>query len=111
MSDPKKGPSPPTWKLMIVQWLGLFPPLLVLSYGFDFISKQFLPESWPIINSQGTIILWLKLILESILVTLLLNLVLTSWLDDVFEGFLYTEEQRAQMHSESGKKETTKSQT
>ena len=107
MSDPKKGPSPPTWKLMIVQWLGLFPPLLVLSYGFNFVSK-FLPADWPIISSQGTLVLWLKLILESILVTLLLNLVLTSWLDDVFESFLYTKEQRKQMHSEGGKKKTTK---
>ena len=89
---------------MIVQWLGLFPPLLVLSYAFNIISKNFFPASWPIVNSQGTLVLWLKLLLESILITLLLNLVLTSWLDDVFEGFLYTKEQRAQMHSEGGKK-------
>lgn len=50
------------------------------------------------------LILWFKLLVESVLITLLLNLVLTSWLDDVFEGFLYTRAQRAQMHSTDGKK-------
>ena len=89
---------------MIVKWLGLFPPLLLLSYAFDLISKQFFPADWPIVNDQGTIILWLKLLFESILVTLLLNLILTSWLDSVFEGFLYTKEQREQMHGKDSKK-------
>ncbi len=40
--------------------------------------------------------LWFKLFLETLILVPLLNLVLTPWLDDLFEGFLYSEEQQAQ---------------
>ena len=98
MSDPKEGPSPPTWRLMLVKWLGLFPPLLAISYGLTLVSQQFFSPAWPLVKPDGSLILWFKLFLETLILVPLLNFVLTPWLDDLFEGFLYSDEQQAQRH-------------
>lgn len=82
MADPKEGPSPPTWKLMLVKWLGLFPPLLAIAY---------------ILQWLGVKPLWLKLIIETAILVPLLNYVITPLMDDLFSGWLYEgidEEQR-----------------
>lgn len=102
MSDPKKGPPPPTWRLMLVKWLGIFPPLLAISYALTWISKGAFPTSWMLVKPDGTLVLWAKLFVETLVLVPLLNLVITPWLDDVFEDFLYSDEQQAQMHGSSG---------
>ena len=75
MADPKSGPSPPTWKLMVVKWSALFPVLLVLSYTI-----KWLPVDPPT---------WLKLMVETMITIPLLHYVITPWLDEVFEDWLY----------------------
>lgn len=90
MGDPKTGATPPTWKLALVKWVGIYPPLLVLAYGFDFLSKQFLPTSLWIVKDDGTMLLWFKLLCETAILVPFLNFILTPWLDDVFARFLYS---------------------
>ena len=75
MSDPKDGASPPTWKLMLVKWLGLFPVLLAVVYLIEF-----LPIDPPIP---------LKLLMETAVVVPLLNYVITPLMDDLFADWLY----------------------
>ena len=98
MSDPKQGPAPSTWRLMLVKWLGIFPPLLVISYGLTLLSQQLLPSAWPLVKPDGTLVLWFKLLLETLILVPLLNLVITPWLDDVFENFLYSDRQQERKH-------------
>ena len=97
MGDPKRGPSPPTWKLAVVKWLGLFPPLLGLAYGFDWLSRSFLPTDWWCVKPDGTLVLWVKLLCETLVLVPALNFAITPAMDSLFAGFLYTEEQREEM--------------
>ena len=90
MGNPKEGPSPPTWKLAIVKWIGLFPPLLGLAYGFDYLSQTFLPTDLWCVQPNGTLLLWFKLLLETLILVPLLNFVITPLMDDWFAGFLYS---------------------
>lgn len=89
MSDPKKGPSPPTWKLALVKWLGLFGPLLALSYGFNFLSRSFLPTDLWFVRPDGTMLLWVKLLCETAVLVPLLNFAITPAMDSLFAGWLY----------------------
>ena len=91
MGDPKEGPSPPTWKLAIVKWFGLFPPLLALSYGFNYLSQNYFPTDWWCMNPDGSLVLWFKLLCTTLILVPLLNLVITPLLDDWFSGFLYSD--------------------
>lgn len=75
MADPKEGASPPTWKLMIVKWMGLFPALLIVAFAI-----KFLPIDPP---------LPLKLLMETIVLVPLLNYVITPFMDGLFEDWLY----------------------
>jgi antibiotic biosynthesis monooxygenase (ABM) superfamily enzyme len=75
MGDPKEGPSPPTWKLMLVKWMGLFPILLALAY-----TLQWLVPGWP---------LWLRLLAETAVLVPLLNYVITPLMDSLFSDWLY----------------------
>ena len=75
MGDPKEGASPPTWKLMLLKWCGLFPVLLVLSYAIR----------WAPIDPP----LWLQLVMTTACTVPLLNFVITPWLDDRFADWLY----------------------
>ena len=75
MGDPKEGASPPTWKLMLVKWIGLFPVLLAVAYLI-----QVLPIDPP---------LPLKLLMETAVVVPLLNYVITPLVDDLFASWLY----------------------
>ena len=74
MGNPKDGPSPPTWKLMLVKWLGLFPVLLVVAYALQWLKIE------P---------LWWKLILETAILVPLLNYVITPLMDYLFSEWLY----------------------
>ncbi len=76
MSDDSKGESsPPTWKIMVLKWLALFPVLLVLSYTIKWLPVD------PV--------LWLKLMIETMITVPLLNYVITPWIDKTFENWLY----------------------
>ena len=75
MGDPKRGVSPPTWKLMLVKWLGLFPVLLAVAYAIELA-----PIDPPIP---------LKLLMETAVVVPLLNYVITPLMDDLFGPWLY----------------------
>ena len=77
MGDPKEGASPPTWKLMLVKWLGLFPPLLAIAYAI-----KWLPVDPP---------LWGQLLIETAILVPLLNYVITPFVDDLFSGWLYAD--------------------
>ena len=89
MGDPKEGESPPTWKLMLVKWLGLFPPLLGLAYGIDALSRALLPTKLWFVTDSGTLLLWLKLLCETAILVPLLNYVITPFMDSAFHRFLY----------------------
>lgn len=75
MSDSSNDRSPPTWKVMILKWLALFPVLLVLSYLIE----------WLPVDPA----LWLKLMIETMITVPLLNYVITPWIDRTFENWLY----------------------
>ena len=75
MGDPKAGASPPTWKLMLVKWLGLFPVILAISYVIE----------WLPVDPA----LWLKLLVTTAITVPLLNYVITPWMDDTFSDWLY----------------------
>jgi len=89
MGNPNEGKPPTTWKLALVKWFGLFPPLVMLSYGFNFLSTNFLSTDWWFVRADGTLVLWVKLLCETVILVPFLNFVLTPWLDDVFADFLY----------------------
>ena len=81
---------------MLVKWLGIFPPLLAISYGLTLLSGRFFSPDWPLVKPDGALVLWFKLLIETLILVPLLNLVITPWFDDVFAGFLYSKEQRAE---------------
>lgn len=97
MGDPSKGPTPPKWKLVIVKWVGLYPPLLAIVYGIDWISKRFFPIDWPVMNDDGTLVIWFKLMCSTLLLTPGLAYVITPIVDSMFRRFLYTKAQRDKM--------------
>ncbi len=75
MGDPKEGASPPTWKLMIAKYCGLLPALMIVSYAI-----KFAPIDPP---------LWLKLIMETMIVIPLMHYAITPVMDKLFEDWLY----------------------
>ena len=74
MKGPQDDPTPPKWKLIIVTWLGLFPVLLVLSYGTKLLGVK------PLI---------LKLFIETIILVPLLNYVIQPFMDSLLSKWLY----------------------
>ncbi|WP_104420696.1 hypothetical protein [Neolewinella xylanilytica] len=87
MSKPNEGATPPTWKLMLVKWLGLFPPLLAVAYALQWLGVE------P---------LWWKLILETAVLVPLLNYVIAPLVDGLFSEWLYAgideEQQKKGIH-------------
>ncbi|MGB3801559.1 MAG: hypothetical protein WA952_17205 [Lewinella sp.] len=83
MGRPSEGATPPTWKMMLVKWLGLFPALLVVAYFLQWLEVK------P---------LWWKLILETAVLVPLLNYVITPVVDSVFSEWLYTDIDEDQQH-------------
>ena len=75
MGDPKEGPSPPTWKLMIAKYLGLLPALLIVAYTIKW-------SAWEPA-------LWLKLIAETMIVVPLMHYAITPAVDSLLHGWLY----------------------
>lgn len=74
MGKPNEGTSPPTWKLMLVKWLGLFPVLLIISYT---------------LQAFGPMPLWLKLLIETIILVPTIAYVITPLMDSLFSEWLY----------------------
>lgn len=74
MGNPNAGAAPPTWKLMLVKWMGLFPPLLLVAYLLQYLEVE------P---------LWWKLVLETSIIVPLLNYVIAPLMDSVFSRWLY----------------------
>lgn len=72
--DAQSDADPPTWKLLVVKWIGLFPTLLLVSYAV-----QWAPVDPP---------LWAKLLGETIVLIPLLNYVVTPAMDRLFAGWL-----------------------
>ena len=83
MGKPSEGAAPPTWKLMLVKWLGLFPPLLLVAYALQALKVE------P---------LWWKLILETAVIVPLLNYVIAPLMDSLFSAWLYEGVDEAQQH-------------
>ncbi len=75
MGDPKEGASPPTWKLMLVKWLGLYPILVLISYGIK----------WAPIDPSIPV----KLLITTGILVPLLNYVITPLFDSLFSDWLY----------------------
>ena len=75
MGNPSEGPTPPTWKLMVVRWFGLLPAIMIVSYAFK----------WAPIDPP----LWLKLILETLIIVPFMHYILTPIVDEVFSDWLY----------------------
>ena len=83
MKSANEGATPPTWKLMIVRWLALLPAIMLVSYGIK----------WAPIDPP----LWLKLVIETLVIVPLMHYVITPAVDVVFSAWLYKgidEEQR-----------------
>lgn len=71
----EEAASPPTWKAMLVKWLGLLPALFAVAYTI-----QWLPIDPP---------LWGKLLLETTVLVPLLNYVISPAMKWLFEDWLY----------------------
>ena len=84
MANPNDGPAPPTWKMMLVNYLGLLPALFIVSYAIEFA-----PIDPP---------LWLKLIMETLVVIPLMHYVITPFVDRAFSEWLYEGVDEAQQH-------------
>ena len=75
MGNPSEGPTPPTWKLMIVRWVALLPAILAVAYGI-----KLAPIDPP---------LWGKIIMETLFIVPLMHYVITPVVDTVFSDWLY----------------------
>lgn len=69
-----KEQSPPTWKETLIKWLGLFPVILVISYTT---------------KALGIKPLWLKLLVETIIIVPLLSFAVTPLMKTLFSDWLY----------------------
>ena len=74
MAQNDDAPSPPMWKFLIVKWMGLFPTILVFAYTSKMIGIE------P---------MWLKMLIESVVLVPLLAYVITPFMDTVFSEWLY----------------------
>lgn len=74
MGNPAEGTPPPRWKQAIVEWMGLIPVLLFLSY---------------LIKWLGVETMWLKLIIEASILVPLLKFVIVPLMDGLFSDWLY----------------------
>ena len=74
---------------MLVKWLGLFPPLLGLSYGIDAATRALLSTNLWLVTDSGTLLLWFKLLCVTAILVPLLNYVITPLMDSLFHGFRY----------------------
>ncbi|UZO79458.1 hypothetical protein NBT05_10855 [Aquimarina sp. ERC-38] len=70
----KKTVSPPTWKSIIVKWLGIFPSVLLLSYSLKWLGVK------PML---------LKLFIETIILVPMLTYVVTPLMKTLFSDWLY----------------------
>ena len=75
MELPDMPGTPPTWKLMLVKWLGLMPVLFAVAYALDAL--------------PGELPLWGTLIIETSIVVPVLNYGITPLMDHLFADWLY----------------------
>lgn len=73
--DPTNDRTPPTWKLMLVHWLGLFPVIIVVSQLVGM-----LPASMFLIP---------KLAMETAIIVPLLHYVMDPLMNRLFESWLW----------------------
>lgn len=69
-----KTVSPPTWKSVMVKWLGIFPSVIIISYSLKWL------EIKPML---------LRLFCETLLLVPLLTYVVTPVMKTLFSGWLY----------------------
>ncbi|QDT15293.1 hypothetical protein [Alienimonas californiensis] len=89
MADPASSPSPPGWKRILVTWLGVYPPLLGLVYGLDWATQRTLPADWPVMNDNGTLQLWFKLLCTTAFLVTAMHYVIMPTMNALFAPFLY----------------------
>lgn len=75
MELPDTPGTPPTWKLMLVKWLGLLPVLFAVAYALDAL--------------PGELPLWGTLLIETSIVVPLLSYVITPVMDHLVADWLY----------------------
>ena len=102
MADPAEGPRPPGWKLCLVQWLGVYPPLVALVYGIDAVTKRFVPTDWPAMTDAGTLWTWVKLLCTTAILVPSMHYAITPLMDSLFERWLYTDEELERMRNHPG---------
>ena len=100
MGNPAEGPTPPGWKLVLVKWLGVYPPLVALVYGIDWVTQRTLPTDLPVMTSEGTLLVWVKLLCTTAVLVTAMHYFITPWMDSVFERWLYTEQQLERMRDD-----------
>ncbi|NNJ26526.1 hypothetical protein [Alienimonas chondri] len=91
MADPASPPSPPGWKRILVTWLGVYPPLLALVYGVDWVTRRTLPADWPVMNDSGTLQIWFKLLCTTAFLVTAMHYVIMPTMNALFAAFLYPE--------------------
>ena len=70
----EKSVSPPTWKSVLVKWIGIFPSVLLISYTLKWMGVK------PML---------FKLFCETILLVPLLTYVVTPLMKTLFSDWLY----------------------
>lgn len=71
----EEAAAPPTWKAMIVKWLGLVPALFIVAYSIGWLAPD-LPK-------------WGTLLTESVILVPLLNYAIAPLMKWLFEDWLY----------------------
>ena len=100
MGNPAEGPTPPGWKLILVKWLGVYPPLVALVYGIDWFTKNYVPTDWPAMTDAGTLWIWVKLLCTTAVLVSAMHYFITPWMDSLFERWLYTEDELDRMKND-----------
>ena len=99
MGNPAAGPTPPGWKLVLVKWLGVYPPLVGLVYGLDWLTKRTLPTGLPVMTADGTLLIWFKLLCTTAVLVTAMHYLITPMMDSLFERWLYTDEELEHMRN------------
>ena len=100
MGSPADGPTPPGWKLVLVKWLGVYPPLVALVYGIDWFTKRYVPADWPAMTDAGTLWIWVKLLCTTAVLVTGMHYLITPLMDRAFERWLYTPEELEEMKND-----------
>ena len=100
MGNPAEGPTPPGWKMVLVKWLGVYPPLVALVYGIDWLTRRYVPTDWPAMTDDGTLYIWVKLLCTTAVLVTAMHYAITPMMDRLFERWLYTDEELEEMRTD-----------